>query len=136
MDWIETGFDAFKSGFSYLFLTSFVIWMISLVVLLFIELFRPDELNFREYFGKVWRILVYSFEYVAYAGVVISPFMIYYTDKNKLDYSMLLAAAIIISFCFLYLHFKTSFYQVTMVHKPKKERPARYPNSRGLNGKR
>jgi hypothetical protein len=136
MELIKTGFEAFKTGFSYLFLTSFVIWMISLIVLLFMELFRPDDLNIREYFAKVWRMLVYSFEYVAYAGVVIAPFMIYYTEDKELEYSMLLAAAIILSFCFLYLHTQTSFYKVTMARKSKKERPARYPNSGEFNGKR
>lgn len=126
---MKTGFTAFKSGFSYLFLTSLSIWMISLIVILLIELFRPGDLDFRAYFAKIWKLLVYSFEYVAYAGIIIAPILIYNSEDEKLTYSMTMAAAIIVSSGFLYLRTQTPFYQVTMARKSKEKRPARAPRS-------
>ncbi|SHE78600.1 hypothetical protein SAMN05444392_103140 [Seinonella peptonophila] len=105
--------------------------MVSLIVILFMELFQPGDINFRQYFTKVWRILVYSFEGVAYAGVVILPFIIYNADE-KLDSSMKLVAAILLAIGFLYLRFRTTFYETLKSKKEKSTRPPKITKSSDL----
>lgn len=102
IDWIGEAFKAFIGGFARLFLTSLLIWMISLVFLLFRELFTPGDLNFKEYFLKVWKFFKLSFEVVAYGALVVAPILIYLSEET-LIYSMVWVASFILSFVFLYI---------------------------------
>lgn len=109
---IGEGFKAFIGGFARLFLTSLIIWMISLVVILFRELFTPGDLDFKEYFKKVWKMFKLSFEIVAYGAVVIAPILIY-SSEETLIYSMVWVASILLSFLYLYLRKQSKQTQTT-----------------------
>lgn len=107
IDWIGEAFKAFIGGFARLFLTSLLIWMISLVFLLFRELFTPGDLDFKEYFLKVWKFFKLSFEVVAYGALIVAPILIY-TSKETLVYSMVWVASFLLSFLFLYIRKQTN----------------------------
>lgn len=102
IDWIGEAFKAFIGGFARLFLTSLVLWMISLVFLLFRELFTPGDLDFKEYFSNVWKFFKLSFEGVAYGALVVAPVLIYLTEETMI-YSMVWIASFLLSFVFLYI---------------------------------
>lgn len=102
MDVIGEGFSAFIGGFAWLFLISLSIWMVSLLVILFREFFAPGDLDFRDYFQKVWKALKLSFEWVAYGAVFITPIILYKSEET-LKYSMIWIASILLSSLFLYL---------------------------------
>jgi hypothetical protein len=102
MEVIGEGFSAFIGGFASLFLISLIIWMVLLFVLLFRELFTPGDIDFKVYFTKVWKMLKLSFEVVAYGAVILAPILIY-NSEDKLTYSMVWVASILLTFLFLYL---------------------------------
>lgn len=102
IDWIGEAFKAFIGGFARLFLASLLLWMVSLVFLLFRELFRPGDLNFKEYFKDVWKFFKLSFEVVAYGALVIAPILIFRSD-DTMTYGMVWVASMILSFVFLYI---------------------------------
>ena len=82
IDWIGEAFKAFIGGFARLFLTSLLLWMISLVFLLFRELFTPGDLDFKDYFLKVWKFFKLSFEVVAYGALIVAPILIYTSQRR------------------------------------------------------
>lgn|GEM_PF-3200212 len=102
IDWIGEVFKAFIGGFARLFLTALLIWMVSLVYLLFRELSSPGDLNFKEYFKDVWKFFKLSFEVVSYGGLIVAPILLFRSDET-LTYSMVWVAAMILSFVFLYI---------------------------------
>lgn len=103
IDVISEGIRAFIGGFARIFLISLLIWMILLVILLFRELFTPGDLDFKEYFKKVWKMLKLAFEGVAYAAVFVAPILIYRSEEDKLTNSMVWVASILLSITFLFL---------------------------------
>jgi hypothetical protein len=89
-------FSAFIAGFARIFFVSFILWMIGLIILLFREMFSPGELVIRDYMGKVWKMLLSCFEWVAYGAVFVGPVLMFWT-KNYLDYLMVTIAAVFLS---------------------------------------
>lgn len=94
------------SSFAEIFLVSFVVWMAALLVLMFREMFSPEDLRVREYLFKVWRTLLLSFEFVAYSAVLISPIMMLLTRKY-VEYGTTVCAALILSSVYLYIRKRT-----------------------------
>jgi len=103
---IQEGISQFVSGFASLFVLSLGIWMFGLIVLLFREMFRSNELVLREYLQKVWKLLLLSFEIVAYGGVVVELFLILYS-KDKVSHVFTLLDALILSVVYLSIRRQT-----------------------------
>jgi hypothetical protein len=113
---IQEGFSAFVMGFARLFLISLFIWMFGLVVLLFREMFSGRELVLRQYLQKVWRLLLTSFEWVSYAGVIGGPVLLLFSEE-KLTYVMLTVAAVIMSGVWLAIRKQTGGFMSSRVRK-------------------
>ncbi|MCS1350241.1 hypothetical protein [Mechercharimyces sp. CAU 1602] len=94
MEVIQEFFSKMISGFAWLGLFVFGIWMVSLFVLLFRELFTPGELYFKEYIVKVWKKLIFSFEVTGYGGVVIAPILMFTTGEVYLNIMIFFAAIV------------------------------------------
>jgi hypothetical protein len=102
MKLIQESLSILFTAFANLLLVSLLLWMIGLVVLLFRELFVPGELSLRQYLYRVWKWFIYSFEVVAYGGMVIGLFMML-TKKPNEDSFVLTIAAILLSSFFLHI---------------------------------
>lgn len=106
MNWVRNYLFFVVSSFAEIFLVSFVVWMAALLVLMFRELFSPEDLRVREYLFRVWRTLLLSFEFVAYSAVLISPIMMLLTRKY-VEYGTTVCAALILSSVYLYIRKRT-----------------------------
>jgi hypothetical protein len=106
VEWIQDGFSAFIEGFVRLFFVSVIVWMVGLIVLLFREMFHSGEFVVKEYMYKVWKMLLSCLEWVAYAGVFVSPIMMMFT-KKYLIYSMVTIDAILLSILYLTIRKRT-----------------------------
>ncbi|MBA4492973.1 hypothetical protein ACFO25_08210 [Paenactinomyces guangxiensis] len=107
MEAIQEGFSAFIGGFARIFFISLILWMIGLLVLLFREMFSPGEFVIREYFKKVWKMLLFSFEIAAYGAVVVGPILMFTTEDQFLVYIMVTIDAVILSAIYLYVRKQT-----------------------------
>jgi hypothetical protein len=96
VQWLYDFFFAFIGGFSRIFIATFIIWMIGLIVLLFRELFSSDEFTFQVYLQKVWKMLVLAFQLSAYGSIIIGPILMY-TSESYLTYALLTVDAILLS---------------------------------------
>jgi hypothetical protein len=102
----QDGFMTFIMGFSHVFMVSVIVWMIGLLVLLFKEMFNTAYFNIRDYLYKVWKMLLLSFEWTAYIGVVVAPLIMLFT-KDYAKYGMMTIASIILSVVYLYIRKQT-----------------------------
>jgi hypothetical protein len=109
MEWLHEFFQALIAGFGRIILTAMILWMISLIVLLFWELFSPGDIQFRSYLYRVWKWLLWSFEIASYGGVIVAPILMYRT-KEYLNYGMVLFAAIVFSAVLIYLRRNTKLF--------------------------
>lgn len=105
MEWLSDFFSAFLGGFVRIFIASFIIWMIGLVILLFRELFSNDEFLFRIYLQKVWKMLILAFQIASYGGVIVGPVLMF-TSESYLMYSLLTIDAILLSILYFKLRQK------------------------------
>ncbi len=103
MEWFQDFFSALIGGFARIFIASFILWMVGLIVLLFRELFNSDEFSFQKYLRKIWKVLLFSFELSAYGGIVVGLFLAI-TSEQVLTYSLVTADAVILSL--IYFNFR------------------------------
>lgn len=107
MEWLQDFFTAFIGGFARIFITSFILWMVGLIVLLFRELFSSDEFSFQKYLRKIWKVLLFSFELSAYGGIVVG-LILAFTSEQILTYSLVTVDAIILSLIYFNLRRRIS----------------------------
>jgi hypothetical protein len=106
-DFIETFFKELVAAFALLVVAGFIVWMAFVLIVFFRELFKPGDIQIRTYLYRVWRLLLLSFELVAYGGVIVAPFLLKSTEDQHLRYSLMLVEAILFSALFLYIRWKT-----------------------------
>lgn len=109
MDWLHQFFQALIAGFGWIILIAMILWMISLIVLLFRELFQPGDIHFRSYLYRVWKWLLWCFEIASYGGVIVAPILMYRTGEY-LNYGMVMFAAIVFSAGLIYLRRNTRLF--------------------------
>lgn len=109
MEWLHEFFQALIAGFGRIILIAMILWMISLIVLLFRELFRPGDIQFRSYLYRVWKWLLWSFEIASYGGVIVAPVLMYRSEEY-LKYGMVLFAAIVFSAVLIHLRRNTKLF--------------------------
>lgn len=83
-------------GFARIFIFSFVVWMIGLIVLLFRELFNNEEFQFQKYLQKIWKVFLFAFEWSAYGGILVGPLLMI-SSKSYLTYGMVTIDSILLS---------------------------------------
>ncbi|WP_028776500.1 hypothetical protein [Shimazuella kribbensis] len=96
MQWLSDFFFAFFGGFARIFIASFLLWMIGVVVLLFMELFNNEEFQFRVYLQKIWKVLLISFQIAGYGSIIVGPIMMFQSEEY-LTYSLVTIDGIILS---------------------------------------
>ncbi|MCH5583628.1 hypothetical protein MK805_01405 [Shimazuella sp. AN120528] len=102
MEWLSNFFYAFIGGFARIFITSFILWMIGIVGLLFMELFNNEEFQFRLYLQKVWKVLLISFQIAVYGSVVVGLVLLFKT-KEYLTYTLVTIDGILLSILYISL---------------------------------
>ncbi|RAL25739.1 hypothetical protein [Thermoflavimicrobium daqui] len=108
MEALKEGFSAFILGFFRLIMVSLGIWMAGLLLLLFRELFSARQFQFQDYLKKLWKLLIFAFEGVAYGGIIIAPIILFFIDSGKkLDYIMVWIDAVILSAIYFYVRKQT-----------------------------
>jgi hypothetical protein len=106
VEWFQDFFSAFIGGFARIFISSFIIWMVGLIVLLFRELFSSEDFSFQKYLRKIWKVLLFSFEWCAYGAIVVGLILMYSADKY-LTYLMVSVDAVILVLIYFNLRRRT-----------------------------
>lgn len=102
MQWLSDFIFAFLGGFARIFIASFLLWMIGIVVLLFMELFNNEEFQFRIYLQKLWKVLWISFQIAGYGSVVVGIILLFQTEEY-LTYSLVTIDGILLSILYFNL---------------------------------
>jgi hypothetical protein len=102
VQWLSDFFFAFFAGFARIFIASFILWMIGIVGLLFMELFNNEEFQFRLYLQKIWKVLLISFQISAYGSVIVGLILLFKTEEY-LTYSLVTMDGIILSILYFSL---------------------------------
>ncbi|MDR6225228.1 hypothetical protein [Desmospora profundinema] len=106
-DFIEIFFKELVAAFALLVVAGFILWMGFVLVVFFLELFKPGDIQIRSYLYRVWRLFMLSFELTAYGGIVVAPFLLKSTEDQHLRFTLVLIEAILFSALFLYIRWKT-----------------------------
>lgn len=106
LDFIQTFFRELVAAFALLMVSGVVLWMVFVVIALFRELFRPADIHIRSYLYRIWRLLLLSFELVAYGGIFVAMFLLKSTEDEQLRFTLMLIQSILLSILFLYLRWK------------------------------
>ncbi|PTM59687.1 hypothetical protein [Desmospora activa] len=107
LDFIQTFFRELVAAFALLVVSGFVLWMVFVVIALFRELFNPGDIQIRSYLYRIWRLLLLSFELVAYGGIFVAMFLLKSAEEEKLRFTLMMIQAILFSVLFLYIRWKT-----------------------------
>jgi hypothetical protein len=102
LEWILEGIKSFLQGFIKIFASALILWMAGLIFLLFRELFSSIEFVFKSYLQRVWKMLIFCFEFTPYGFVIVAPILMVIT-KQYGNYIILTIDAIILSICFFTL---------------------------------
>lgn len=102
MEWLSDFVFAFFGGFARIFIGFFILWMIGIIGLLFMELFNNEEFQFRVYLNKIGKVLLISFQIAIFGSVVIGPILLFKTEEY-LTYTLVTIDGILLSILYFFL---------------------------------